>query len=34
MDYCKSWNDIKREERKPYYIEDKKDYKLLNYLEK
>jgi ubiquinone/menaquinone biosynthesis C-methylase UbiE len=34
MNYYKYWNDIRREENKPYYIEDKSDYKLLNFLEK
>lgn len=32
MEYYKYWNDIEEEKKKAYYIEDKSDYKIVNYI--
>jgi SAM-dependent methyltransferase len=33
MRFYEYWNDIAEEKKKPYYIQDKSDYKLINFLE-
>ena len=32
MKYYKYWNDIEEEKKKPYYIDDKSDYKIVNFI--
>ena len=31
MEFYEYWNDIEEEKKKPYYIQDKSDYKIINF---